>query len=102
VLLATGSGLGGPVQLDVRVDSEGPGEPAGPLVFDGEFLTTCSGAVIGNSLGEQLHPIPLPIGWHPVGRHLRRPAGAPRRYTVVVDGDGAGHPRVALPGATTF
>jgi hypothetical protein len=30
VLLATGSDLDGPVQLDVWVDSEGPGEPAGP------------------------------------------------------------------------
>jgi hypothetical protein len=85
LLLATREDLDGLVQIDVWVGAEGPEEPAGQLAFDGELLTTGGGAVIGNSLGEQLPRIPLAIGWRLVSI-FADPPGAPRRFTVLVDG----------------
>jgi hypothetical protein len=64
------------------------GEPAGPLLFEGELLVTEEGAVVGSSLTEELHPIPLPIGWHPV-RIYADPPTEPARLTVVFDGQPA-------------
>jgi hypothetical protein len=69
------------------------GEPAGPLLFEGELLVTEEGAVVGSSLTEELHPIPLPIGWHPV-RIYADPPTEPARLTVVFDGQ----PPVLLDG----
>jgi hypothetical protein len=85
LLLATREDLDGLVQIDVWVGAEGPEEPAGQLMFDGELLTTGGGAVIGNSLGEQLRRVLLAIGWRLVSI-FADPPGALRRFTVLVDG----------------
>jgi hypothetical protein len=84
IVLATRSDLDGDVELDVWVGGL-ESEPAGPLLFAGELLVTEQGAVVGSSLTEQLYPIPLPIGWHPV-RIDADPPEEPARFTVVFDG----------------
>jgi hypothetical protein len=88
VLLATRSELDGPVQVDVWVGTQGPADPVGRLVFDGELLTTGNGIMVGNSLGEQLYRMALPIGWHPV-RVYADPEDAPARFAVLLDGERA-------------
>lgn len=44
--------------------------------------------MVGSSLTEELHPIALPIGWHPVRIWADRPT-EPARFTVVFDGQPA-------------
>jgi hypothetical protein len=73
-----GRGLGG--GLD--------GEPVGPLLFDGELLVTEQGVVVGSSLTEELYPVALPIGWHPLRVYADRLTD-PARFTVVFDGEPA-------------
>jgi hypothetical protein len=91
LLLATRSDLDGPVEVDVWVGVGGPEAPAGQLVFDGELNITGDEVLIGNSLGGQLHRIPLPIGWHSV-RVYADPPDAAARLSVVFDGAGAAVP----------
>jgi hypothetical protein len=83
IVLATRSDLEGEVQVEVWVGGL-DGEPAGPLLFDGELLVTEQGVVVGSSLTEELHPIGLPIGWHPLRIYADRPTDA-ARFTVVFD-----------------
>jgi hypothetical protein len=88
IVLATRSDLEGEVQVEVWVGGL-EGKPAGPLLFEGELLVTEQGAVVGSSLTEELHPIALPIGWHPVRIWADR-ATDPSRFTVVFDGKPTG------------
>jgi hypothetical protein len=88
VVLATRSDLEGDVEVEVWVGAVDQ-QPAGPLLFEGELLVTEQGAVVGSSLTEELHPIPLPVGWHPVRIWGDRPS-EPARFTVVFDGSPAG------------
>jgi hypothetical protein len=88
IVLATRSDLDGDVEVEVWVGAIDQ-EPAGPLLYEGELLVTEQGAVVGSSLTEELHPIPLPIGWHPVRIYVDRPS-EPARFTVVFDGSPAG------------
>jgi hypothetical protein len=83
IVLATRSDLEGEVQLEVWVGGL-DGEPAGHLLFEGELLVTEQGAVVGSSLTEELHPIALAIGWHPLRIYADRPSD-PARFTVVFD-----------------
>jgi len=87
IVLATRSDLEGEVQLEVWV-GDLDGEPAGPLLFDGELLVTEQGALVGSSLTEELYPVPLPIGWHLLRIYADRPTD-PARFTVVFDGQPA-------------
>jgi hypothetical protein len=84
IVLATRSDLEGDVQVEVWVGASDQ-EPAGPLLYEGELLVTEEGAVVGNSLTEELHPVPLPVGWHPVRIYADRPT-EPARFTVLFDG----------------
>ena len=88
IVLATRLDLEGPVEIEVWVDTR-PEQPAGWLLFAGELLTTGQGAVVGSSLTEELYPIPLAIGWHPVRIYADRPQ-EPARFTVLFDGEPAG------------
>jgi hypothetical protein len=88
IVLATRSDLEGPVQVEVWVGAL-DGEPAGPLLYEGELLVTEQGAVVGSSLTEELYPVALPIGWHPVRIWADRPT-EPSRFTVVFDGEPTG------------
>jgi hypothetical protein len=81
IVLATRSDLEGEVQVEVWVGGL-DGEPAGPLLFEGELLVTEQGAVVGSSLTEELYSIALPIGWHPLRIYADRPTDA-ARFTVV-------------------
>jgi hypothetical protein len=87
IVLATRSDLEGEVQVEVWVGGL-DGEPAGPLLFEGELLVTEQGAVVGSSLTEELYPVPLPIGWHRLAIYADRPAEA-ARFTVVFDSEPA-------------
>jgi hypothetical protein len=82
IVLATRSDLEGDVAIEVRIDAGPEDRAAGALVFAGELLTTGQGMVVGNSL-TGLHPIRLPIGWHPV-RVYADPPIDPARFTVLV------------------
>jgi hypothetical protein len=84
IVLATRSDLEGPVEVEVWVGAT-DGEPAGPLLYEGELLVTEQGAVVGSSLTEELHPVPLPIGWHPVRIWADRPT-EPARFVVLFAG----------------
>jgi hypothetical protein len=84
IVLATRSDLEGPVEVEVWVGGIDT-EPAGRLLYEGELLVTEHGAVVGSSLTEELHPIPLPIGWHPVRIYTDQPT-EPARFVVVFDG----------------
>jgi hypothetical protein len=88
IVLATRPDLEGPVQVEVWVGALA-GEPAGPLLYEGELLVTERGAVVGSSLTEELYPVALPIGWHPVRIYADRPT-EPARFTVVFDGEPTG------------
>jgi len=83
IVLATRPDLEGDVEVEVWVGAI-DGEPAGPLLYQGELLVTEQGAVVGSSLTEELHPVPLPIGWHPVRIWADRPS-EPARFTVLFD-----------------
>jgi hypothetical protein len=87
IVLATRPDLEGPVQVEVWVGAL-DGEPAG-LLYEGELLVTERGAVVGSSLTEELYPLALPIGWHPVRIYADRPT-EPARFTVVFDGEPTG------------
>lgn len=88
ILVATRSDLEGPVEVEVRVGGALVGQPAGPLLFDGELLTTGQGILVGNSL-TKLHRVAVPIGWHPVYVYADQPTD-PARLTVLVDHRPAG------------
>jgi hypothetical protein len=88
IVLATRLDLEGSVEIEVWVSAH-PERPAGWLLFDGELLTTGQGVVVGSSLTEELYPIPLAIGWHPVQIYADRPK-EPARFTVLFDHEGAG------------
>jgi hypothetical protein len=45
-------------------------------------------ALVGSSLTEELYPIALPTGWHPVRIYADQPTD-PAQFTVVVDGQPA-------------
>ena len=83
IVLATRSDLYGEVEIEVRVDADQADAAAGELVFEGELLTTGQGIVVGSSLTD-LHPIRLPIGWHPVRIYADTPID-PARFTVLFD-----------------
>jgi hypothetical protein len=83
IVLATRSDLGGEVEIVVQVGGRLAEEPAGPLLFDGELLTTGQGLVVGNSLTD-LYRVALPIGWHPVRVYADQPTD-PARFTVLFD-----------------
>jgi hypothetical protein len=83
IVLATRSDLAGDVVIEVRLDADQADAAAGELVFDGELLTTGQGIVVGSSLTD-LHPIRLPIGWHPV-RIYADPPIDPARFTILFD-----------------
>jgi hypothetical protein len=87
IVLATRTDLQGKVQVEVWVGGL-DGEPAGPLLFEGELLITEQGAVVGSSLTEELYPIGLPIGWHPLRIYADLPTDA-ARFTVAFDGQPA-------------
>jgi hypothetical protein len=87
-VLATRADLEGPIEVEVWVGAL-DGEPAGPLLYDGELLVTEQGAVVGSSLTEELYPVAMPIGWHPVRIWADRPT-EPARFTVVFDGEPTG------------
>lgn len=87
-MLATRPDLDGPVEIEVWVGAIA-GEPAGRLLYVGELLVTEQGAVVGSSLTEELYPVPLPVGWHPVRIYADRPTD-PARFTVVFDGEPSG------------
>jgi hypothetical protein len=84
IVLATRPDLDGPVQVEIWVGAI-DSQSAGPLLYEGELLVTEHGAVVGSSLTEELHPIPLRIGWHPVRIWADRPT-EPTRFTVLFDG----------------
>lgn len=88
IVLATRSDLDGPVEVEVWVGAT-IAEPPGPLLHEGELLVTEQGAVVGSSLTEELYPVPLPVGWHPVRIYADRPTD-PARFTVVFDGEPSG------------
>lgn len=88
IVLATRPDLEGDVEVEVWVGAI-DGEPAGPLLYQGELLVTEQGAVVGSSLTEELYPVPLPVGWHPVRIYADRPTD-PARFTVVFDGEPSG------------
>jgi hypothetical protein len=88
IVLATRADLEGPIEVEVWVGAL-DGEPAGPLLYDGELLVTEQGAVVGSSLTEELYPVAMPIGWHPVRIWADRPT-EPARFTVVFDGEPTG------------
>jgi hypothetical protein len=83
IVLATRSDLDGEVEFEVHVGAGLDTPTAGQLLFDGELLTTGQGILIGNSLTE-LHHVPLPIGWHPIGIYAEPPSN-PARFTVLLD-----------------
>jgi hypothetical protein len=87
IVLATRLDLEGDVQFEVWLGAI-DGKPPGPLLFDGELLVTEHGALVGSSLTEELYPIALPIGWHPVRIYADRPTD-PAHFTVVFDGQPA-------------
>jgi hypothetical protein len=83
IVLATRSDLEGDVEIEVKLDADQADAAAGELVFEGELLTTGQGIVVGSSLTD-LHPIRLPIGWHPVRIYADTPID-PARFTVLFD-----------------
>jgi hypothetical protein len=85
IVLATRSDLEGPVQVEVWVGAL-TAQSAGRLLFAGELLITEQGAVVGSSLTEELYPVALAIGWHPV-RIYADPPTEPARFTVLFDGE---------------
>jgi hypothetical protein len=87
IVLATRSDLEGDVEVQVWVGGV-DGEPAGALLFEGELLVTEQGAVVGSSLTEELYPVALAVGWHPVRIWADQPS-EPARFTVVFDGQPA-------------
>jgi hypothetical protein len=87
IVLATRSDLDGPVEIEVQVGAS-EDRPAGHLLFEGELLTTGEGAAVGNPLADELHRVPLPIGWHPVRIYGDQPRD-PARFLVVFDGTSA-------------
>jgi hypothetical protein len=82
IVLATRSDLAGEVEIQVQIGGQLT-EPAGPLLFDGELLTTGQGVLVGSSLTD-LHHVALPIGWHPVRVYADQPTN-PARFTVLFD-----------------
>jgi hypothetical protein len=83
IVLASRSDLEGDVEIEIRLDADRTDTAPGELVFEGELLTTGQGIVVGSSL-TGLHPIRLPIGWHPV-RIYADPPIDPARFTVLFD-----------------
>jgi hypothetical protein len=97
IVLATRPDLDGPVQVEVWVGALDK-EPAGALLYEGELQVTEHGVVVGSSLTEELHPIALPIGWHPVRIWADRPT-EPAHFTVLFDGQPAN--RAVASGASS-
>ena len=80
VLVATRGDLD-PVELEVWV---GPPTtpPPGPLLFDGELLTTGKGVEVGDLVAGDGHQVQLPIGWYRLRIYADQPGDASRLRIV--------------------
>lgn len=61
-------------------------------VFDGPFVTTADGAVVGNTVGNEFHPVPLEAGTHRLRVFVSPLGERPKRVYFLV-GESTVHAR---------
>jgi hypothetical protein len=80
ILVATRHDLD-PVELEVWV-GEPTTPPPGPLLFDGELLTTGKGVEVGGLVVGDVVRVELPAGWHGLRIYADQPGNASRLWVV--------------------
>jgi hypothetical protein len=76
------------VTVEVWAGSLDGEQPSGTLVFDGKLLITEAGWIVGSSITDALHHVPMPASWHRDRVHAEPPV-EPDRLVVVFDSDPA-------------
>jgi hypothetical protein len=80
ILVATRGDLD-PVQLEVWLGTAAT-PPPGPLLYEGELLTTGTGVEVGDLVAGDGHQIKLPVGWHRLRIWADQPGDAGRLRIV--------------------